>query len=332
MATTETLSAQYLAGLFDGEGCIDVQRVYPRDGKGRLYVRPRVRMCLSDSAFALIQELHRIFGGNLCRRKATKPKQQNSSSLEWLSEREICSILSLILPHLFVKAEQAKLVLWWLDHAKGRQTTAGYPGMERARAAFLEELQAMKRDLHRSSELAIERIASMMRQRDGRSDVHASLVVKVCKKTGYAYPSLRVLAAPSYLVDLQSSFGGQLKAMDTNPMWVVSLSDPQSIEQVLKHCEKHLGPKWGVAMFLSMCAKAGNLHDGKVIHEAIKALNAQPYDVLKSDLEVQTWLDKVRFDLPERPRGRPRGIVETRPRRRPGHSAAIENASELGPK
>src|SRR6202035_873587 len=116
-----------------------------------------------------------------------------------------------------------------------------------------------------SSELAIERIASMMRQRDGRSDVHASLVVKVCKKTGYAYPSLRVLAAPSYLVDLQSSFGGQLKAMDTNPMWVVSLSDPQSIEQVLKHCEKHLGPKWGVAMFLSMCAKAGNLHDGKVI-------------------------------------------------------------------
>jgi hypothetical protein len=248
MANT-TLSAEYLAGLFDGEGCIDVQRMYPRDGKGRLYVRPRVRLCMSDSATPLLQKLHASFGGHLTARAATSENQQSSSSLEWLSARDIRSILNLILPHLALKAEQAKLALWWLDHAKGRQTTAGYPGMERARAAFAEELQAMKRDPQRTSERAVERIIPMMEERDGRTDVHASLVVKVCKKTGYAYPSLRVLAPPNFLAGLQKSFGGQLQAMDSNPMWTVSLSQPEKIEQVLEQCAPLLRRKRNAASF-----------------------------------------------------------------------------------
>jgi hypothetical protein len=154
MLISSLLSPEYLAGLFDGEGCIDVQRMYPSEGKGRFYVRPRVRLCMSDSAKPLIQALHAAFGGHLTNRLAPGPNQQNSSSLEWLSDRDIRSILTLIRPHLVLKAEQAKLVLWWLDHAKGRQTTAGYPGMERAREAFANELHAMKRDSHRTSERA----------------------------------------------------------------------------------------------------------------------------------------------------------------------------------
>jgi hypothetical protein len=188
--------------------------------------------------------------------------------------------------------------------------------MERARAAFAEELQAMKRDPQRTSERAVERIIPMMEERDGRTDVHASLVVKVCKKTGYAYPSLRVLAPPNYLAGLQKSFGGQLQAMDSNPMWTVSLSQPEKIEQVLEQCAPLLGRKRNAASFLLMCAMAGNLRDGTTIHEAIKALNAQPYDASKSDVKVEEWLQKVRFDLPKRPQGRPTGIIEVKPRSR----------------
>jgi hypothetical protein len=250
-------SPEYLAGLFDGEGCIDVQRMYPRDGKGRFYVRPRVRICMSNSARGVIYKLHASFGGHVTTRPASGPKQQSSLSLEWLSDADIRSILSLILPHLELKAAQATLVLWWLDNAKGRQTNAAYPGMEKAREAFAEELREMKRDPNRSNQLAIQRITTLMRWREYRREVQATFVTKVCKKTGYAYPSLRILAEPSYLTSLQNLLGGRLQTMETNPMWVVSLSNPQRIDQVLKYCAKHLRRKWGSAMFLLMCAKAG---------------------------------------------------------------------------
>jgi vacuolar-type H+-ATPase subunit E/Vma4 len=303
-----------VAGLFDGEGCIDVQRMYPSDGKGRFYVRPRVRICMSNVARGVIYKLHASFGGHVTTRPANGLKQQSSLSVEWLNDADIRSILSLIVRHLELKTAQAKLVLWWLDNAKGRQTNAAYPGMEKAREAFAEELREMKRDPNRSTQRAIQRITTLMRWREYRREVQATVVTKVCKKTGYAYPSLRILAEPNYLTSLQKLLGGRLRTMEANPMWVVSLSDPQRIEQILKHCEKHLGQKWGAALFLLMCAKAGNLRDGKVIHEAIKVLNAQPYDSSKSDLEVERWLQKVRFDLPKRPQGRPTGIIEVKPR------------------
>ena len=157
------MSPEYLAGLFDGEGCIDVQRCYPKTGKGRLYVRPRVRMCMANSAKLILAKLHVEFGGHICYRKAGKSNQQDSWSLEWLRREAMCKVLQIILPHLILKAEQAKLVIWWLDNASGRQTTAGFVGMEQARVAFVEELRAMKQDPQRLSERATERIALLMR-------------------------------------------------------------------------------------------------------------------------------------------------------------------------
>jgi hypothetical protein len=119
----------------------------------------------------MMQMLRARFGGHLVSRKAGKRNQQNSWSLEWLNGAEMRRLLNLILPHLILKAEQAKLALWWLDNGSGRHTTAGYVGMEQARAAFAEELRAMKVDPQRLSERAEKRIASLMRQSDPHGDV-----------------------------------------------------------------------------------------------------------------------------------------------------------------
>lgn len=164
------MTPEYLAGLFDGEGCIDVQRMYPKAGRNRLYVRPRVRMCMADSARSMMQMLRDRFGGHLVSRKG-KVNQQDSWSLEWLNGNDMRMLLNLILPHLILKAEQAKLVLWWLDHGSGRYTTSGYAGIEQARAVFAEELRAMKVDPQRLSERAEKRIASLMRQSDPHGDM-----------------------------------------------------------------------------------------------------------------------------------------------------------------
>ena len=157
------MTPEYLAGLFDGEGCIDVQRCYPKEGKGRLYVRPRVRLCMADSSRPLMVLLHKAFGGNITTRKAKKKNQQDSWSLEWLNGEAMKTLLGTMLPHLILKVEQAKLALWWLDNATGRSSQVGFMGMEQAREAFYEELRAMKRDPQRLSERAVERIVSLMR-------------------------------------------------------------------------------------------------------------------------------------------------------------------------
>ena len=171
------MTPEYLAGLFDGEGCIDVQRCYPKAGRNRLYVRPRVRMCMTDSARFLADQLRAKFGGHLTSRKAGNGNQQSSWSLEWLNGVDMRRLLNLILPHLILKAEQAKLVLWWLDNASGRYTTAGYVGMEQARAAFVEELRAMKVDPQRLSERAVERITSLMRQSGLHGDMERAVEI-----------------------------------------------------------------------------------------------------------------------------------------------------------
>jgi hypothetical protein len=133
---------------------------------------------MADSARSMMELLRARFGGHLVGRKAGKANQQNSWSLEWLNGDDMRRILNLILPHLILKAEQAKLVLWWLDNASGRQTkdtrfgqNACFAGMEQARAAFVEELRAMKVDPQRLSERAAERIASLMRQSDPHGDM-----------------------------------------------------------------------------------------------------------------------------------------------------------------
>lgn len=167
------MTPEYLAGLFDGEGCIDTQRMYPKLASHvtRFYVRPRVRIAMTNSAGALGQALHKRFGGGLYRRKSTAENQQSSWSLEWLSGRDIIAIFDTIEPHLILKAEQAKLVRWWLANASGRHTKSGYAGMEEARKAFAEELSAMKRDPQRLSERAARRIAGLMRQSDLHGDM-----------------------------------------------------------------------------------------------------------------------------------------------------------------
>ena len=167
------MTPEYLAGLFDGEGCIDVQRMYPKLGShtSRFYVRPRVRLAMTDACWVLGQALHERFGGHLTRRKPTTPTQNPSWSLEWLSRKDILAILDVIEPYLILKAQQAKLARWWFENASGKQTKSGYVGMEQARKAFAEELSAMKRDPQRLSERAAERIVRLMRQSDLHGDM-----------------------------------------------------------------------------------------------------------------------------------------------------------------
>lgn len=151
------MNIHYLAGFFDGEGCIDNQFMYPAEGKGRVYVRPRLRLSQAIIGAPLLQKLQAEYGGHLSYRKPQNDRQQPSVSWEILDKAGIVKILEELEPLLMLKKQQAKLVLWWLKNCSGKHVP------EQARIAYNDELKRMKRDLQRLSEEAIADIERLMR-------------------------------------------------------------------------------------------------------------------------------------------------------------------------
>ena len=147
------LSWKYLAGLVDGEGCIDVQ--VTKVG-WNYYIRPRVRIGMANNARYLLEMMHNSHGGVLCDRPSKNPSWQSSTSWELAGYKNACMFLRNIVKSLFLKKEQARFCLWLEANVKGKQV-----GTE-VRDVIREELKLMKRDPHRLSEKAQERIKPLL--------------------------------------------------------------------------------------------------------------------------------------------------------------------------
>lgn len=141
---------KYLAGLIDGEGCIDVQIT-----KG-VYVRPRLRIGMAANASYLLDMMQNSLGGHRTYRESKNNNWQDSDTLDFSGYKQACPVLRNVVNSLFLKKEQARLCLWMETHVKGKQVSA------EARDAIREELKLMKRDPHRLSETAQERILPLL--------------------------------------------------------------------------------------------------------------------------------------------------------------------------
>ena len=144
------ISWKYLAGFIDGEGCIDVQVT------NGVYVRPRLRLGMAKNAIALLGLIQNSLGGNFEHRESKNPNWQDAVTLSWSGYNKACPVLRNVVNHLFLKREQARFCLWMETNIKGKQV-----GTE-VRDAIREELKLMKRDPHRLSEKAQERILGML--------------------------------------------------------------------------------------------------------------------------------------------------------------------------
>lgn len=147
------LSWKYLAGLVDGEGCIDVQ--VTKVGE-KNYVRPRVRLGMANSAKVVLDMIHNSHGGYLGERKSKNSNWQSSTSWELAGYKPVCMFLRNIVNSLILKKEQARFCLWLETNVKGKQVST------EVRDVIREELKLMKRDPHRLSEKAQERILTLL--------------------------------------------------------------------------------------------------------------------------------------------------------------------------
>ena len=151
------MTPEYVAGLIDGEGCIDCQILYPKRGYKYYNIRPRLRVVMTQSSGFLLEQLEAIYGGYISYRKSKSITDKDSMSWEIAGKTFMVKLLEAILPHLVLKKEQAKLALWWLNNMSGRHLN------KEVRQHFSDELKQMKLDPQRLSEEAIARIEQLMR-------------------------------------------------------------------------------------------------------------------------------------------------------------------------
>jgi len=138
----------------------------------------------------------------------------------------------------------------------------------------------------------------------GYVDGDGSFAVKLCKKTGYAYPKLSILAAPNYTAGIrliEKCFGGKIWQHGENFQYTLQLSQPSKAAELLGYFAKHLHVKKGQAYFLSGCAKGGNFRDGETIREAVKALNAQQHRLSDPTSHAAELIKTVNFSIEKRP-------------------------------
>jgi hypothetical protein len=147
------LSWKYLAGLIDGEGCIDIV-VNKREEQ--YYIQPRVRITMTVVAEALMDNICNNFAGSREYRTTNNPKWQDSITWNASGYNRACTFLRNIVNHLIVKKEQARFALWLESNLKGRKLTA------EAVTAVKNEMKLMKRDPHRLSEQAQEAILAIL--------------------------------------------------------------------------------------------------------------------------------------------------------------------------
>jgi hypothetical protein len=111
---------------------------------------------MAVNASYLLDMIQNSLGGHRTHRESKNPNWQDSDTLDFSGYRQACPVLRNIVNHLFLKKEQARFVLWMETNIKGKQVST------EVRDAIREELKLMKRDPHRLSETAQERILALL--------------------------------------------------------------------------------------------------------------------------------------------------------------------------
>ena len=151
------IDIRYMAGLFDGEGCICLVKQKRVDSVLPIYsIRCVLSMC--DKPF--IKSVQAQFGGLYTERRGSGP-QRNSFALQWCNNRAK-PFLEALLPHLIMKREEAVIALDYLARLR-------HPGTSFWRKANQEEINVLQaeRELVRAKLSALKRINHSVKWDDG---------------------------------------------------------------------------------------------------------------------------------------------------------------------
>jgi len=143
------LSYRYIAGFFDGDGCISCSLIKQARSRDRSTMMPHVGVF--NQNLEVLMDIMETFGcGDILACVGNRAKVGHSGAYRWeVPNPHIVRVLKLMLPYLRVKREQARVMLLLMDTKttpKGKRLDASV--VER-RVALVDRLQELN---HRDSQ------------------------------------------------------------------------------------------------------------------------------------------------------------------------------------
>lgn len=129
------ISAQYAAGFFDGEGCVNVST---------LRGKPFIRILVVNTNLEILTKLQQTWGGDV--QKNYKSKAHWKQAYTWRLQHSAClGFLQDIYPYLVVKKNQAEAAFVFFEVRPGRAGKWTEESLEEANKAILQIKQLNKK-------------------------------------------------------------------------------------------------------------------------------------------------------------------------------------------
>ena len=138
------MDPQYAAGFFDGEGCVRIERGVTK--QGRAYYA--LHVVVVNTYLPILREFQAAFGGVVKARHMGPNKPQWRQSFMWrVCSRDAVKFLTVILPHLRQKREEAELAIKFQAGMRhlGNRYRLTPPEIVAEREAMYQAMTQMKR-------------------------------------------------------------------------------------------------------------------------------------------------------------------------------------------
>lgn len=118
----------YAAGFVDGEGTLQLWFKRRHRRPESVYFQPALRVVNTDEASMKL--MHRLLGGHYCKARKSKKNLKEVWAVVVLGVEQLRRLLTVLRPHLIVKATRADLLLEYIQVRQSKRAKAGYDERE----------------------------------------------------------------------------------------------------------------------------------------------------------------------------------------------------------
>jgi hypothetical protein len=116
--------AAYIGGFIDGEGCFTITKRNTTQAKRGYVLTPMA--VVANTNVSILEQIQVFLGvGNIVTKTSTNPRAKPCYHLQFTAN-EIRNIIPKLLPHLYIKQEQAKLLSDFLSSTDDKQRLEYY--------------------------------------------------------------------------------------------------------------------------------------------------------------------------------------------------------------
>jgi len=288
------ISEKYMAGFIDADGHISI--------RARLNASPDLEVSVGQSRKGehVLLAIQEMFGGSI------REKWEGKHLELQLRGKTARKLLERLSKYMVLKRHHAERMIEVVDNKTILRT--------------VDEVRAVRQEVKQIRAFGASGMPNYPSRKwlAGYFDGDGSFSVSV-DRYGRARPNAAILAAKNYVVGISlicSTLGGRINAVGENAVWQLGLDIPSKAIQFLSFFAQHLEIKKAQAYFLLGCAQNGNFRDGKAISTTIKTLNAQQHRLSDPTSVAADYVKQVDFSIPPAKLGRPKGVKDTRPRKK----------------